>query len=255
MIGLFDSGLGGLSIVRHVRSLLPLHDLIYLADSAFCPYGPLPREQVELRAQGCASWLIAQGAQLIVIACNTASAAAAETLRTSLDVPVVAMEPGIKPAIEVTRTGRVGVLATSGTLRGERFANLVERFADGVEVHRMECPALVELVEMGELSGPRATTLVAAHIAPLITAGVDTLVLGCTHFPALHRLIAEAAPMATIIDTGPAVAAQVARVACSAGLEPGSGTLRCATTGDSATVAPVVARVWGRELPIESATW
>jgi len=232
-----------------------LHDLIYLADSAFCPYGPLPREQVELRAQGCADWLVAQGAQLIVIACNTASAAAAETVRASSNVPVVAIEPGLKPAIEATRTGRIGVLATSGTLRGERFANLVERFADGAEVHRVECPALVELVEMGELSGPRATALVAAHVAPLIAAGVDTLVLGCTHFPALHRIIAEAAPMATIIDTGPAVAVQVARVAYSAGLASGSGTLRCATTGNPATVAPVVAHVWGSELPVERATW
>lgn len=255
MIGLFDSGLGGLSVVRHVRSLLPSHDLIYLADSAFCPYGPLPREQVTLRAQGCADWLIAQGAQVIVIACNTASAAAAEILRARLNVPVVAMEPGLKPAIEATRTGHVGVLATSGTLRGERFADLVERFADGVEVHRVECPALVELVETGELSGPRATALVAAHIAPLITADVDTLVLGCTHFPALRTLIAEAAPQATIIDTGPAVATQVARVARSAALEPGSGTLRCATTGDPATVAPGVTHIWGSELPIEQATW
>jgi glutamate racemase len=253
MIGLFDSGLGGLSVARAVRAAMPRHDLLYLADTAHCPYGPLPREQVRARALACAGWLITQGARVVVVACNTASAAAAETLRASLAVPVVAMEPGVKPAVAATRSGRVAVLATSGTLRGERFAGLVERFAGGVEVQTVACPALVELVETGELSGPRAADLVAAHVAPLVAVGVDTLVLGCTHFPPLRALIAAAAPAATIIDTGPAVAAQTARVALAAGLAPGLGALRCATTGDPAAVAPALARVWGAALPVEHA--
>lgn len=253
MIGLFDSGLGGLSVARAVRAALPCHDLLYLADTAYCPYGPLPREQVQARALACANWLVVQGARMVVVACNTASAAAAETLRARLNIPVVAMEPGVKPAVAATRSGRVAVLATSGTLRGERFAGLVERFAGGVEVQTIACPALVELVEAGELSGPRAAALVTAHVAPLVAAGVDTLVLGCTHFPPLRALIAAAAPAATIIDTGPAVAAQTARVALVADIAPSAGALRCATTGDPAAVALALAHVWGAVLPVESA--
>jgi glutamate racemase len=253
MIGLFDSGLGGLSVARAVRAALPLHDLLYLADTAYCPYGPLPRSQVQARARACAGWLVAQGARMVVVACNTASAAAAELLRAELPVPVVAMEPGVKPAVAATRSGRVAVLATSGTLNGERFAGLVERFAGGVEVRTVACPALVDLVEAGDLVGPRAAAVVAAYVTPLAAADVDTLVLGCTHFPPLRELIAAAAPAATIIDTGPAVAAQTARVALAGGLRPGSGELHCATTGDPAMVAPALARVWGAALPLARA--
>lgn len=250
-VGLFDSGLGGLSVARAVRARLPGHDLLYLADTAHCPYGPLPVERVRERSLACARWLIARGARIVVVACNTATSAAVETLRAELPVPVVGMEPGVKPAVAATRSGRVAVLATSGTLRGERFARLVERFAGGVEVRTVACPGMVELVEAGELAGPRATAVVAGYVAPLVADGVDALVLGCTHFPPLRGLIAAAAPGATIIDTGPAVAAQTARLA--EGLPAGAGGLRCATTGDPAIVAPALARVWGETVPVERA--
>ncbi|MEI8167814.1 MAG: aspartate/glutamate racemase family protein, partial [Chloroflexales bacterium] len=148
-IGLFDSGLGGLSVARAVRAALPTHDLIYLADTAYCPYGPLPVAQVRTRALACARWLVGRGARVVVVACNTATSAAVELLRTSLAVPVVGMEPGLKPAVAATRTGRVAVLATSGTLTGERFARLVERFGARVEVRTVACPAMVRLVEAG----------------------------------------------------------------------------------------------------------
>lgn len=253
MIGLFDSGLGGLSVVRAVRAVLPHHDLCYLADTAFCPYGPLPADTVRARALACAGWLVEQGAGLVVVACNTATSAALEHLRATLPVPVVGMEPGIKPAVAATRSGRVAVLATSGTLGGARFARLAERFATGVELQTVACPAMVELVEAGELAGPRAEAVVAAYVAPLIAEGVDTLVLGCTHFPPLRPLIAAVAPAATIIDTGPAVAAQTARVARATGVGPGAARLRCATTGDPETVAPALARVWSAALPLERA--
>lgn len=253
MIGLFDSGLGGLSVARAARALLPRHDLLYLADTAHAPYGPLPVARVRERALACGRWLVAHGAAMVVVACNTATSAAIEELRAALAAPVVGMEPGVKPAVAATRSGQVAVLATSGTLSGGRFASLVERFAGGVTVRTVACPAMVALVEAGELAGPRAEAVVAGYLAPLTAAGVDTLVLGCTHFPPLRALIAAAAPGATIIDTGPAVAAQVARLAEAAGIAPGRGALRCATTGDPAAVAPALARVWGEAAPVERA--
>ncbi|MGQ9926344.1 MAG: glutamate racemase [Chloroflexaceae bacterium] len=251
MIGLFDSGLGGLSVARAVRALLPRHDLLYLADTAYCPYGPLAPKVVQARALACATWLVEQGAGVVVVACNTATSAAIEVLRATLNVPIVGMEPGLKPAVAATRTGRVAVLATSGTLGGERFQRLRERFAHGAEVVMVACPAMVQLVEDGELDGPHARAVVAACVEPLSARGVDTLVLGCTHFPMLRPLISAAAPKATIIDTGPAVATQTSRVAMAAGIGPGHGTMRCATTGDPALVAPALARVWGAPLPLE----
>lgn len=253
MIGLFDSGLGGLSVLREVRALLTSHDLLYLADTAHCPYGPLPVERVHERALACARWLVGQGARVVVVACNTATSAAVETLRAALPVPVVGMEPGVKPAAAATRSGRVAVLATSGTLGGDRFTRLVKRFAAGVELRTVACPHMVALVEAGELAGPRAAAVVDDCVAPLVADGVDTLVMGCTHFPLLRALIAAAAPGATIIDTGPAVAAQAARVAAAAGVAPARGALRCATTGDPASVGPALARVWGVALAVERA--
>lgn len=254
MIGLFDSGLGGLSVLRAVRARLPGYDTLYLADSAYCPYGPRPVDEVRERALSCGRWLVAQGAGAVVVACNTATSAAVELLRAELPVPVVGMEPGIKPAIASTRSGRVAVLATSGTLSGSRFNQLVERFASGVEVRTVPCPTLVTLVEAGDLRSEHARAHVHDYIDPLLDAGVDTLVLGCTHFPFLTPLIAAAAGAGvTIIDTGPAVAAQTARMAVAAGLSPGSGVLRCATTGDPEEVAGALARVWGEVLPLEYA--
>jgi glutamate racemase len=253
MIGIFDSGLGGLSVLRAVRSLLPAHDLLYLADSAYCPYGPRPLAEVRARALACGRWLVGRGAAVVVIACNTATSAAADLLRAELPVPVVGMEPGLKPAIAATRSGQVAVLATSGTLQGERFASLVERFAGGIQVSTVACPDLVAYVEAGDLAGQQTRAAVAGYLAPLRAQGVDTIVLGCTHFPFLRPLIAEiAGPDTALIDTGPAVAAQVARVAASVGAGPGQSSLRCATTGDPAEVSGPLARVWGEPLPLES---
>jgi glutamate racemase len=255
MIGVFDSGLGGLSVLRAVRALLPGHDLLYLADSAYCPYGPRPRAEVRARALAIGRWLVGQGAAVVVIACNTATSAAAELLRAELPVPVVGMEPGLKPAIAATRSGRVAVLATIGTLRGERFASLVDRFACGAQVMTVACPDLVGYVEAGDLDGPRARAAVAGYLWPLLADGVDSLVLGCTHFPFLRPLIADiAGPDVTIIDTGLAVAAQVARVAAAAGAGGRGGALRCVTTGDPAEVATALAGVWGGPLPLSRVT-
>jgi len=252
MIGIFDSGLGGLSVLRAVRNLLPNHDLLYLADSAYCPYGTRPQAEVQARSLACGRWLVHHGAAVVVIACNTATSAAGDLLRADLPVPVVGMEPGLKPAITATRSGQVAVLATNGTLRGERFARLVERFAGGAQVVTVACPDLVGYVEAGDLAGPQARAAVVGHLAPLRAQGIDTIVLGCTHFPFLYPLIADiAGPEIVIIDTGRAVAAQVARVAESVGAGPGRRDLRCVTTGDPAEVSGPLTRVWGQPLPLD----
>jgi glutamate racemase len=253
-IALFDSGLGGLSILREVREQLPRHDLLYLADTAYCPYGPRPLAEVRARALTIGRWLIEQGAELLVVACNTASSAALELLRAELPIAVVGMEPGLKPAAAATRSGRVGVLATSGTLGGARFAALVERYAEGVEVITQPCPGLVELVEAGEIDGPPVRALVERYVAPLLARGVDTLVLGCTHYPFLRSTIAAVAgPDVAIVDTGPAVAWQVARVVSQRGLPAGQGRARYWTTGDPAQVTAAARRVLDAAVVVESA--
>ncbi len=240
-IGIYDSGLGGLTVLRAVRALLPQHDLLYLADTAFCPYGSRPVEEVRERAHVCTNWLVSQGAGVVVVACNTASSAALELLRTEVSVPVVGMEPGIKPAIQASQTGQVGVLATGGTLAGTRFASLVQRFATQVAVHTIPCPGLVEQVEAGDLDGWATRALLEQYLSPLQAQDVDTIVLGCTHFPFLTPLIRElVGPHITIIDTGPAVARQVARVAS---VPVGNGLMRFVTTGDPVQVAIVLARL------------
>jgi glutamate racemase len=253
-IALFDSGLGGLSILREVRERLPEHDLLYLADSAYCPYGLRAPDEVRARALAIGSWMVDHGAELLVVACNTASSAALELLRAELPIAVVGMEPGLKPAATATRSGRVGVLATGGTLAGERFAALVERYADGVEVITQPCPGLVELVEAGELDGSAARSMVERYVAPLLERGVDTLVLGCTHYPFLRPTIAAiAGSRVAIIDTGPAVARQVARVAAQRGLRAGQGRARFWTTGDLPAVAAVARRLLDQVVVIEAA--
>ncbi len=249
MIGIFDSGLGGLSVTRAIRGRLPTADLLYLADSAYCPYGPRPLTEIRARALACGRWLVDQGAQMVVVACNTATSAAIELLRRELPAPVVGMEPGVKPAVAATRRGQIAVLATSGTLTSERFRDLVRAYAANVTVKALACPDLVEQVEAGELTSRRTRALITRHLAEI--AGADVIVLGCTHFPLLTPLISECAgPDVTIIDTGPAVAAQTARIAERISLSHGSGTLRCFTTGDPQQVAPALANVWGEELPL-----
>lgn len=235
-IALYDSGMGGLSVLREVRALLPRHDLLYLADAAFCPYGARPAEAVRERALACGRWLARHGAHMLVVACNTATAVAIEALRGELAAPVVGMEPGVKPAIAATRSGVVGVLATGGTLASERFSALVQRFAGGVEVRTVPCPGLVECVEEGDVSGPRPRALLRRYLGALHAA--DTIVLGCTHYPFLRALIAElAGPDVRLIDTGPAVARRVAALAQRLPALPRTGALRCFTTGAAAAFA------------------
>ncbi|MBL8485370.1 MAG: glutamate racemase [Rhodocyclaceae bacterium] len=224
-IGVFDSGLGGLSVLRHIRALLPGEHLLYCADSGHAPYGEKTPEFIRARSQALTEFLIDRGARAIVIACNTATAQAATYLRERYGLPIVAMEPAVKPAVAATRCGIVGVLATTGTLQSARFAALLDNHAGEVEVLTEACRGWVDCVERGELEGPAVRAMVARHVEPLLAAGADVLVLGCTHYPFLRPHIeALAGPRVAVIDTGLAVARQLVRRLAEAGgaAEPGT---------------------------------
>jgi glutamate racemase len=211
-IGVLDSGIGGLSVLREMRALLPDADLVYVADQAFAPYGERSLDEVRTRAAAVVSHLLDLSCAPIVIACNTASAAALHHLRqVHPDVPFVGMEPAVKPAAETTGAGVIGVLATPATFQSELYASVVDRHSNGVEVIAQPAPGLVELVEEGHLDA--ALPLLRGYLAPMIEAGVDRLVLGCTHYPFLIDQIRRILPEdVAIIDPAPAVARQVARV-------------------------------------------
>jgi glutamate racemase len=218
-IGVFDSGVGGVSVLKHVRALLPHEDLFYCADSNNAPYGSKSPEFIRERSLFLTSFLLSQGAKAIVVACNTATAGAIEQLRESFSVPIIGMEPAVKPAAAATRTGVVGVLATSGTLKSAQFAALLESYGKNVRVVTQACHGLVECVERGELDAESTSALIAQYIRPLLEAGADTIVLGCTHYPFVRPLIeAQLGSGITLIDTGAAVARQVQRRLLDAGL-------------------------------------
>ncbi|HVJ65817.1 MAG TPA: glutamate racemase [Bdellovibrionota bacterium] len=213
-VGVFDSGLGGLSVLHEMRKRLPEEDFVYVADSGHVPYGDKAPEYINERSLRIGEFLVDQhDVRAIVIACNTASATAIMPLRNRFPgVPVIGMEPAVKPAMAVTRTRRVGVLATVGTLKSARFAALLDRFADTVEVVMQPAPGLVECVERGDLTGAETRRLVESFVRPLRERGVDVIVLGCTHYPFLREAIAEVAGEGvSLIDTGAAVARQVQR--------------------------------------------
>ena len=192
-IGVFDSGVGGLSVLREIRRELPFEDLLYVADSGHAPYGDKSPEAIEARATAIAEFLIGEGAKAVVVACNTATGAAARLLRARYPVPIVAMEPAVKPAVELTRTGVVGVLATRRTLASNSFTVLLGRIGGAAEILLQPCPGLVERVEAGDLDGDATRALLRDYLGPLIERGADTIVLGCTHYPHLRPLIGELA--------------------------------------------------------------
>lgn len=213
-IGVFDSGLGGLTVVREMIARMPGERFIYVGDSGHAPYGAHPEAEILAFSEGISRFLLGKYyCRGLVIACNTATAAAADSLRSRLTVPVVGMEPAVKPAVAVTKTGKVGILATVGTLSSARFAALLTRFeGDGsVEFLMQPCPGLPEAVEEGRADTPETRALVEKYVLPLLERGADTLVLGCTHYPVLREMIgAVAGPDVTLIDTGAAVARRAA---------------------------------------------
>jgi glutamate racemase len=239
MIGVFDSGVGGLGILGEVRRLLPGADVLYLADHARAPYGTRSLEEVRARCEEVTDLLAAEGCDVITIACNTASAAALHHLRALRPaLAFVGMEPAVKPAAAATSSRRVGVVATAATFQGELFASVVDRFAAGIDVTTVPCPEWVRLVERGLVEGPTVESAVQRCLEPLRSAEVDVVVLACTHYPALRETIERVmGPGVTIIDPAPAVAAQTARVARARGAEQGSSVIRLTTTGDPAPLS------------------
>ncbi|NMZ17337.1 glutamate racemase [Pseudomonas rhodesiae] len=213
-IGVFDSGVGGLSVLEEIQQLLPHESLLYVADCGHIPYGEKTPAFIRERSRRVAAFFREQGAKAFVIACNTATVAAVADLRLDYpDWPLVGMEPAVKPAAAATRSGVVGVLATTGTLQSAKFAALLDRFATDVRVVTQPCPGLVELIETGDLSSPALRQLLQGYVDPLLSAGCDTIILGCTHYPFLKPMLAQMLPPSVIlIDTGAAVARQLKRL-------------------------------------------
>ena len=244
-IGIFDSGSGGLSVLKEIRKVLPSGHFIYFADNAHCPYGEKSQDYIRDRARAVTRLLLDKGAELIVVACNTATGAAIAALREEFDVPFVGMEPAVKPAALGTRSGVIGVLATAGTLKASKYLNTKGLYQDDVRIEEHVGEGFVQLVERGELDGPEAERTVRASLQPLLDAGADIIVLGCTHYPFLRPVIERiAGPDVRIIDPAPAVARQVLRVleSRSADADPASpgnppeGTLELLSSGDPATL-------------------
>lgn len=213
-IGIFDSGVGGLSVLREVNRLLPAEDLIYLADQAHVPYGDRSRDEVLEFSKGIIRYFLREGVKLVIIACNTASAVALTELRKNYpSLPFVGMEPAVKPAAQETSTGVVGVLATPATFQGDLYASTVEKFAKGVKILQDTCPGLVGEIEAGRVEGKRAREILENALGPMIGQGVDEIVMGCTHYPFVIPLIREIiGDEVQVIDPAPAVARQAGRL-------------------------------------------
>jgi glutamate racemase len=255
-IGIFDSGVGGLSVLRAVRATLPQANLVYLADQAHVPYGSRSLQEVRSFAEEITRFLITAGARLIVVACNTASAAALHYLRDTFpSIPFVGMEPAVKPAAEHSRTGKVGVLATPATFQGALYASVVERFANGVTLLQHTCPGLVGQIEAGKLNDAQTRQILEAALLPMLAEGIDTVVLGCTHYPFVIPLIREiTGPDVRVIDPAPAVARQVKRVygafeqdSLAHPIQDKPGIVQYATTGNADAFRAAIFHLLGEE--------
>ncbi|HZY44130.1 MAG TPA: glutamate racemase, partial [Anaerolineae bacterium] len=218
-IGIFDSGVGGLSVWREITEQLPHEDTIYFGDQIHIPYGSRSMEQIRSFSDAMTRFLLDRGCKIIVVACNTASAAALTHLRSTFpEISFVGMEPAVKPAAETTRTGVVGVLATPATFQGALFASVVERFAGDVKLVKETCPGLVQQVEAGELNTPKTRKMLTGFLKPILDTNADTIVLACTHYPFVIDAIRSIAPGINVIDPAPAIARQTDRVLKERGL-------------------------------------
>jgi glutamate racemase len=258
-IGLFDSGVGGLSVWREVVRRLPHEATVYVADSVHCPYGPRSPQQIRDFARGITRFLIERGAKLVVVACNTASASALEALRAEFDVPFVGMEPAVKPAAQQTRTGHVGVLATAGTINGDLFLRTSQRYGAGVTIHVQAGGGLVERVEAGRADTPGTEALLRAYLQPMLDAGVDQIALGCTHYPLLLPVIRRIVPEGVaIIDPAAAVARQVERVLALENLAAGEARVaghRFFTSGEPQVLAAMAGALAVQRPKVELVMW
>lgn len=254
-IGVFDSGIGGLSVLRHIHQHLPSESLIYVADAGHLPYGSRSSSYVIERARIIARFLVDQGVKAIVVACNTATAAAIVALREEFSLPVIGVEPGVKPAISQSRSGVVGVLATEGTLGSEKFKRLVVEHGASQLVIVQPCYGWVEQIEQGDLYSDQTRALVAAAVEPLLRQGADTLVLGCTHYPFLAPLIREVAgPEVVLVDTGQAIALELQRRLKGVSLLGDTdrlGTISFWSSGDPLQMATQAHWLWSQPLSVD----
>lgn len=259
-IGVFDSGVGGLSVLRAMRELMPEEPVIYFGDQGHVPYGPRPLEQVRDFSEAITRFLLNQDAKLVVVACNTASAAALHYLRSRFpDVSFVGMEPAVKPAAESTRSGTVGVLATPATFQGALYASVLERFANGVQVLQDTCPGLVGQIEQGNLDGEETHTILEDALRPMLDRGIDTVVLGCTHYPfvipLIERIVGESV---RVIDPAPAVAKQAKRLLEAQGLKclPGEhAKVRLYTSGEVGSMTALLPKLLGEGGAVSQVIW
>ena len=253
-VGVFDSGVGGLSVLRAIRQELPEEDVLYVGDSGFAPYGDKPAGFVRDRAAAIVQFLINEGAKAIVVACNTATGIAVEDLRARFQVPIVAVEPAVKPAASRTRSGVVGVLATAGTLSSPNLSRLVNSYGVDVRFLEQPCPGLADQVERGEFTSSGTRALVEQYVRPLIEQHADILVLGCTHYPFLKDLIQSVAgPGVELIDPADAVARELRRRLDKAGLLAANGrpgTRRFWTTGPEDQAAAVMSQLLGETVTV-----
>lgn len=253
-IGIFDSGVGGLTVAGEIQKQLPGEKLIYIADSRHAPYGDKTPEQIRHRVQEISRYLISCEVKALVVACNTATAIAIRSLRNQYSIPIIGMEPGLKPATKLTRSGVVGILATTGTLKSEKFSSLSTRFSSNVQIITQPCPGLVEQVEKGNLGGVDTRHLVKRYVELLTQRNADTIVLGCTHYPYLTPLIREyAGEGVEIIDTSPAVTRELSRQLESRDLiNPGADCqpIRFLTSSAVNGASTVLEKLWDTPLKI-----
>jgi glutamate racemase len=259
-IGIFDSGVGGLSVLRAIRAQMPEEGVIYFGDQGHIPYGPRPMEQIRNFSEAITRFLLEHKAKVIVVACNTASAAALKYLREKFpEIPFVGMEPAVKPAAEHTHTGKVGVIATPATFQGALYASVVERFANGVELLQDTCPGLVQEIEQGNLEGKETRNILESALKPMLSRNIDTVVLGCTHYPFVIPLIQQiVGDNVRVIDPAPSVAKQARRVLEAMGLKNQSderGEIRFYTSGDPEEFRSLLPVLLGESGKVDKVEW
>ena len=259
-IGVFDSGVGGLSVLRAIRGQMPEEAVVYFGDQGHVPYGPRPLQQVRDFSEAITRFLIGQGAKVIVVACNAASAAALTYLRQTFpEILFVGMEPAVKPAAEHTETGVVGVLATPATFQGALYASVVERFANGVVLLQDPCAGLVRQIEKGDLSGTATRAILERALHPMLERNIDTVVLACTHYPFVIPLIQEiVGEKVRVIDPAPAVARQTGRLLEANGLKRDAGykgVIQFFTSGDAASLRSLLPSLLGETGFVTGTQW
>ncbi|MDR0498166.1 MAG: glutamate racemase, partial [Holophagales bacterium] len=260
-VGIFDSGVGGLSVLRAVRALRSDVNICFVADQAHVPYGPRPLEQVGEFAMGITNYLLEKGADLIVVACNAASAAALHSLRENFpQITFVGMEPAVKPAVNLSNSGTVGVLATPATFQGKLYASVIERFASNIKVMTSTCTGLVQRIEIGDLDGLLTRSILEEALNPMLKAGADSIVLGCTHYPFVIPLIKSiVGPNVEIIDPSPAVARQIDKLLNekmpNTKIAPLLGCVQFCTTGSPAKLSELLSVLINEPHPVHALKW